>query len=76
MMTKKVSNKAIELLAKAVSDLDGNEKKVADALIAELRVNSLVLGTGPIQAIAGKPLENTSYSLSLESLERGNNSLH
>tara|TARA_B100000886_G_scaffold36270_1_gene22588 strand:+ start:27 stop:254 length:228 start_codon:yes stop_codon:yes gene_type:complete len=75
-MTKKVANKAIELLAKAVSDLDGNEKKVADALIAELRVNSLVLGTGPIQAIAGKSLENTSYSLSLESLERGNNSLH
>ena len=75
-MTKKVANKAIELLAKAVSDLDGNEKKVADALIAELRVNSLVLGTGPIQSIAGKPLENTSYSLSLESLERGNNSLH
>ena len=75
-MTKKDANKAIELLAKAVSDLDGNEKKVADALIAELRVNSLVLGTGPIQAIAGKPLENTSYSLSLESLERGNNSLH
>ena len=75
-MTKKVANKAIELLAKAVSDLDGNEKKVADALIAELRVNSLVLGTGPIQAIAGKPLRNTSYSLSLESLERGNNSLH
>tara|TARA_B100000212_G_C27237564_1_gene474372 strand:- start:46 stop:273 length:228 start_codon:yes stop_codon:yes gene_type:complete len=75
-MTKKVANKAIELLAKAVSDLDGNEKKVADALIAELRVNSLVLGPGPVQAIAGKPLENTSYSLSLEALERGNNSLH
>tara|TARA_B100000674_G_C37502249_1_gene760943 strand:- start:104 stop:331 length:228 start_codon:yes stop_codon:yes gene_type:complete len=75
-MTKKVANQAIELLAKAISDLDGNEKKVADALIAELRVNSLVLGSGPIQAIAGKPLENTSYSLSLEALERGNNSLH
>lgn len=75
-MTKKVANQAIELLEKAVSDLDGNEKKVADALIAELRVNSLVLGTGPIQAITGKPLENTSYSLSLEALERGNNSLH
>lgn len=75
-MTKKVANQAIELLAKAVSDLDGNEKKVADALIAELRVNSLVLGSGPIQAIAGKPLESTSYSLSLEALERGNNSLH
>ena len=30
-MTKKVANKAMELLAKAVSDLDGNEKKVADA---------------------------------------------
>ena len=75
-MTKKVANQAIELLAKAISDLDGNEKKVADALIAELRVNSLVLGSGPIQAIAGKPLEKTSYSLSLEALERGNNSLH
>jgi hypothetical protein len=54
-MTKKVADKAFELLAKAVSDLEGNEKKVADALIAELRVNSLVLGTSPIQAIANKP---------------------
>ena len=75
-MTKKVADKAFELLAKAVSDLDGNEKKVADALIAELRVNSLVLGNSSIQAIASKPLENTPYSLSLEALERGNNSLH
>ena len=75
-MTKKVADKAFELLAKAVSDLEGNEKKVADALITELRVNSLVLGTNSIQAIASKPLENTPYSLSLEALERGNNSLH
>ena len=75
-MTKKVADKAFELLAKAVSDLEGNEKKVADALIAELRVNSLVLGTSPIQAIASKPLENTPYSLSLKALERGNTSLH
>ena len=75
-MTKKVADKAFELLAKAVSDLEGNEKKVADALIAELRVNSLVLGNSPVQAIARKPLENTPYSLLLEALERGNNSLH
>lgn len=75
-MTKKVADKAFELLAKAVSDLEGNEKKVADALIAELRVNSLVLGNSPIQAIASKSLENNSYSLSLEALVRGNNSLH
>ena len=75
-MTKKVADKAFELLAKAVSDLEGNEKKVADALIAELRVNSLVLGNNPVPAIASKPLENTSYSLSLGALERGNNSLH
>ncbi len=75
-MTKKVADKAFELLAKAVSDLEGNEKKVADALIAELRVNSLVLGNSSVQAIASKSLENTSYSLSLEALERGNNSLH
>ena len=33
-MTKKVTDKAFELLAKAVSDLEGNEKKVADALVA------------------------------------------
>tara|TARA_B100000700_G_scaffold64598_1_gene71216 strand:+ start:212 stop:439 length:228 start_codon:yes stop_codon:yes gene_type:complete len=75
-MTKKVANKALELLAKAVSDLEGNEKKVADALIAELKVNSLVLGTKPMQTIAGKPLRGTSYTLSLEVLERGNSSLH
>ena len=75
-MTKKVADKAFELLAKAVSDLEGNEKKVADALIAELRVNSLGLGNSSVQAIASKSLENTSYSLSLEALERGNNSLH
>ena len=75
-MTKKVADNAFELLAKAVSDLEGNEKKVADALIAELRVNSLVLGNSSVQAIASKSLENTSYSLSLEALERGNNSLH
>ena len=52
-MTKKVTDKAFELLAKAVSDLEGNEKKVADALIAELRVNSLVLGTGSVPGFAG-----------------------
>tara|TARA_B100000575_G_C22853375_1_gene499170 strand:- start:280 stop:507 length:228 start_codon:yes stop_codon:yes gene_type:complete len=75
-MTKKVANKAFELLAKAVSDLEGNEKKVADALIAELKVNSLVLGTSPMRTIAGKSLRGTSYTLSLEVLERGNNSLH
>ena len=75
-MTKKVENKAFELLAKAVSDLKGNEKKVADALIAELKVNSLVLGTSSMQTIAGKAPSGTSYTLSLDVFERGNNSLH
>jgi len=75
-MTKKVTDKAFELLAKAVSDLEGNEKKVADALIAELRVNSLVLGTGSVPGFAGKtPSENT-HSLCLDVLDRGSSSLH
>ena len=76
MITKKVADNAFGLLEKEFTDYEGIQKKVADALIAELRVNSLVLGNRPIQAIASKPLENNSYSLSLEALERGNNSLH
>ena len=75
-MTKKVTDKAFELLAKAVSDLEGNEKKVADALIAELRVNSLVLGTGSVPGLAGKTASTNTHSLSLDVLDRGSSSLH
>jgi hypothetical protein len=41
-MTRTVREKAIQLLAKATSDLNGNEKKIADALVEELRVSNLV----------------------------------
>tara|TARA_Y100000814_G_scaffold60667_1_gene37613 strand:- start:1103 stop:1330 length:228 start_codon:yes stop_codon:yes gene_type:complete len=75
-MTKKVTDKAFELLAKAVSDLEGNEKKVADALIAELRVNSLVLGTGSVPSFTGKTASTNTHSLSLDVLDRGSSSLH
>ena len=75
-MTKKVTDKAFELLAKAVSDLEGNEKKVADALIAELRVNSLVLGTGSVPGFDGKTPSANTHSLCLDVLDRGSSSLH
>ena len=41
-MTRTVREKAMQLLAIAVSDLNGNEKKIADALVEELRVSNLV----------------------------------
>jgi len=41
-MTRTVREKAIRLLATAVSDYSGNEKKIADALLEELKVSSLV----------------------------------
>jgi hypothetical protein len=41
-MTRTVREKAMKLLAIAVSDLKGNEKKIADALVEELRVSNLV----------------------------------
>ena len=42
-MTRTVREKAIGLLARAVSDYSGNEKKIADSLMEELRVHSLIL---------------------------------
>ena len=42
-MTRTVREKAIGLLTKAVSDYSGNEKKIADSLLDELRVHSLIL---------------------------------
>ena len=38
-MTRTVREKAIGLLAKAVSDYNGNEKKIADSLLEELRLS-------------------------------------
>ena len=75
-MTRMVTDKALLLLAKAVSDLEGNEKKVADALIAELKANTLVLG-----GVESSPLPPTTavkslYSLELVGSERSGRSLH
>ena len=39
-MTRTVREKAIRLLATAVSDYSGNEKKIADALLEELKAVS------------------------------------
>ena len=41
-MTRTVREKALRLLATAVSDYSGNDKKIADALLEELKMSNLV----------------------------------
>ena len=50
-MTRTVREKAIGLLAKAVSDYSGNEKKIADSLMEELRVHSRILDNASLQLV-------------------------
>ena len=60
-MTRTVRKKAIELLAKAVSDYSGNEKKIADSLMEELRVHSLILDNASPELIEDQAgLESSS----------------
>jgi hypothetical protein len=61
-MTRTVREKAIRLLATAVSDYSGNEKKIADALLEELKVSNLVFDHGSSsliekQSISGSPVD-------------------
>ena len=75
-MTKMVADKALLLLAKAVSDLEGNEKKVADALIAELKANESVLGGIKSCPITPRATGKEQYSLLLAGSERSGQTLH
>ena len=43
-MTRTVAEKAMELLSKSVSDIAGEERRIADALVMTLRSNKQVFG--------------------------------
>ena len=61
-MTRTVREKAIGLLAKAVSDYNGNEKKIADSLLEELRVHSLILANASPELVEDQVgLSSSSY---------------
>jgi hypothetical protein len=47
-MTRTVTEKAMQLLAKSVSDIAGEERRIADALVMTLRSNEQVF-RAPVQ---------------------------
>ena len=47
-MTRTVTEKAIELLSKSVSDIAGEERRIADALVTALRSSEQVF-RAPVQ---------------------------
>jgi hypothetical protein len=61
-MTRTVREKAIQLLAKATSDLNGNEKKIADALVEELRVSNLVFEKSSFDLVNDHSIPNIQLS--------------
>ena len=66
-MTRTVREKAIGLLTKAVSDYSGNEKKIADSLLEELRVHSRILHNASPELIEDQvglnPTSNFGWSV-------------
>ena len=75
-MTRMVADKALQLLAKAISDLKGNEKKVADALVAELHASNVVFGEQLIIPMNVKTSQDTGYPLDLTAVKRDSQTLH
>ena len=75
-MTRTVRKKAIELLAKAVSDYSGNEKKIADSLLEELRVHTLVLDNASPELIEDQLGLNSSSNLGWAVAKATNQTLH
>tara|TARA_Y100000588_G_C14177606_1_gene892112 strand:+ start:438 stop:656 length:219 start_codon:yes stop_codon:yes gene_type:complete len=71
-----VANKALQLLAKAISDLEGNEKKVADALVAELQASNIVFGEKLICPINTNASNDPQYPLDLTAVKRDSQTLH
>ena len=61
-MTRTVREKAIGLLTRAVSDFSGNEKKIADSLLEELRVHSLILDNASPELIEDQVGLNSSHN--------------
>ena len=75
-MTRTVREKAIGLLTKAVSDFSGNEKKIADSLLEELRVHSLILDNASSELIEDQVGPNSSYNFSWAVAKSTNQTLH
>ena len=75
-MTRTVREKAMQLLAIAVSDLNGNEKKIADALVEELRVSNLVFENSYFDLPNEYSIPNTQLSSSDVMPKSDNQTLH
>ena len=75
-MTRTVREKAIGLLTKAVSDYSGNEKKIADSLMEELRVHTLVLDNASPELIEDQLGLNSSSNLGWAVAKATNQTLH
>ena len=75
-MTRTVREKAIGLLTKAVSDYSGNEKKIADSLLEELRVHTLVLDNASPELIEDQLGLNSSSNLGWAVAKATNQTLH
>ena len=75
-MTRTVREKAIGLLTKAVSDFSGNEKKIADSLLEELRVHSRVLDNASPELIEEQVGLNASSNFGWAVAKTTNQTLH
>ena len=75
-MTRTVREKAIGLLTKAVSDFSGNEKKIADSLLEELRVHSLILDNTTPELIEEQVGQNSSSNFGWAVAKATNQTLH
>ena len=75
-MTRTVREKAVGLLAKAIADYSGNEKKIADSLLEELRVNSLILDNASSELIEDRMRLNSSSNFGWAVTKATNQTLH
>ena len=75
-MTRTVREKAIGLLTKAISDYSGNEKKIADSLLEELRVHSLILDNASSELIEDRVGLNSSSNFGWAVAKSTNQTLH
>ena len=75
-MTRTVREKAIRLLTKAVSDFSGNEKKIADSLLEELRVHSLIVDNASPELIEEQVGLNSSSNFGWTIAKATNQTLH
>jgi len=75
-MTRTVREKAIGLLTKAVSDYSGNEKKIADSLLEELRVHNRILHNAAPELIEDQVGLNSASNFGWAVANATNQTLH